>query len=86
MSFQCQYQIGDIVEIADRIDPENQSTIIGTIKHIELDNEIPGLYWLYVFANEEVLNTNIHPTAGYYWNLFADSDAYIRLLNRATIS
>lgn len=82
----CQFQIGDIVEIADRIDPENQPTVMATVKFIEKDNELPGLYWLYLIANEEVLNINIHPEIGYYWNITTNTDNYIRLVSRATIS
>lgn len=86
MNIQCQFQIGDIIEVADRIDPENQPTVLATIKGIEPDNEIPGLFWLYLLANEEVLNTNVHPTLGCYWTLVEDTNDYIRLLSRATIS
>lgn len=81
-----QFQIGDIVEVADKIDPENQPTVIATVKYVEPDNEFVGLYWLYLVANEEVLNTNTHPTLGYYWEIVEDSSDYIRLLSRATIS
>lgn len=82
----CEFQVGDIVEVADKIDPENQTTIIATIKGIEPDNEIEGLYWLYLIANEEVLNVNIHPALGYYWDITHHDSEYIRLLSRATIS
>jgi hypothetical protein len=86
MDSSCQFQIGDIIEVADKLDPENLPTMIATVKYIEPDNEISGLYWLYLIANEEVLNTNMHPTLGYYWELVADSDQYIRLISRAIIS
>lgn len=86
MDIQCQFQIGDIVEVADKIDPENQPTVITTVKFIEQDNEIPGLYWLYLMANEEVLNTNMHPLFGYYWEICPENCPYIRLLSRATVS
>ena len=82
----CQFQIGDIVEVADKIDPENQPTTIATVKYIEKDNEIADLYWLYLIANEELLNTNTHPAFGYYWEIVPDSCPYLRLLSRATIS
>ena len=81
----CQFQIGDIVEIADKIDPENQPTVIATVRHIERDTEL-DLFWLYLMANEEVLNTNIDPKIGCYWDLISDNSDYIRLLSRATIS
>lgn len=82
----CDFQIGDIVEVADKIDPENQPTTIATVKHVEYDNDFVGLFWLYLVANEEVLNTNVHPTFGYYWEIVPDNCPYIRLLSRATIS
>ena len=86
MYIQCQFQIGDIVEVADKIDPENQPTTIATIKHIELDNEMPGLFCVYLIANEEVLNTNMDPTLGYYWEIVPDNCPYMRLISRATVS
>lgn len=83
----CKYEIGDIVEVADNIDPENQATVIATVKLIEQDNEIPELYWLYLVANEEVLNcTDVHPVIGPYWAIREDTNKYIRLLSKATIS
>lgn len=86
MNIQCQFQIGDIVEVADKIDPENQPTVITTVKFIERDNQISDLHWLYLMANEEVLNTNMDPKFGYYWEIVPDDCPYIRLLSRATIS
>lgn len=83
---QSQFQIGDIVEVADKVDPMNQPTVIGTVKHIEPDNDFIGLCWLYIIANEEVLNTNMHSNIGYYWDIVPDTSEYIRLLSRATIS
>ena len=50
------------------------------------DNDFAGLFWLYLIANEEVLNTNTHPVFGYYWEIVPDNCPYIRLLSRATIS
>lgn len=86
MNYQCLFQIGDIIEVADKIDPENQPTVISTIKYIEPDNEIPGLFWLYLLANEEVLNTNMHHAFGYYWEIVPDSCPYIRRISQATVS
>ena len=82
----CQFQIGDIIEVADKIDPENLPTTVATVKYIEKDNDISDLYWLYLIANEEVLNTNIHPTLGYYWEIIPYNCPYLRLISRATIS
>ena len=86
MDVQCGYQIGDIVEVADKIDPENQPKIIATVKYIEQDNEIPSIFWIYLVANEEVLNTNMDPTLGYFWEIFHDDYEYMRLVSRATVS
>ena len=81
----CQYQIGDIVEVADKIDPENLPTTVATVKYIEKDDDFVDLYWLYLVANEEVFNTNIHPLIGYYWEIAPDNCPYVRLLSRATM-
>ena len=83
---ECGFQIGDIVEVADKIDPDNQPTTIATVKHIEQDNDFPNLFWLYLLANEDILNTNMHTTLGYYWEIIPDNCPYIRLISRATVS
>jgi hypothetical protein len=80
----CVFQIGDIVEIIDKIDTTISS--IATVRFIEPDNEIPDLFWIYLMANEEVLNTNLHPVIGYYWDVIPNNSEYIKLLSRATIS
>lgn len=77
------YNIGDIVEVFDKIDPENQSTVIATIKYIEPDNEIKNLYWLYLVANEEALNTNIDPKVGSFWVIREHCNPFIKLINHA---
>ena len=81
----CLFNIGDIVEIADKLDPENIPTEIATVKGIEWDDELEA-FWLYLIANEEVLNVQLHPRYGYYWDLCTDDCQFIRLLSRATIS
>ena len=86
MQIPCPFNIGDIIEVADKIDPENQPTTIATVKYIEVDTDIPGLFWLYLLANEEVLNTNTHPVFGYYWEIVPDDCPCIRLLSKATVA
>lgn len=76
------YHVGDIVEVFDKIDPDFSD--IATIKYIEPDNEYPELNWLYLVANEEVLNTNIHPLIGEYWTVMEDSSSYIKLISGPT--
>ena len=80
----CQFQIGDIIEVADKIDPENLPTTVATVKYIEPDEDFVDLYWLYLVANEEILNTNMH-TFGYYWEIVPNNCPYIRLLSKATM-
>lgn len=79
----CEYAIGDIVEIRDTVDPA--ITDIGTIKFIEPDNDIHGLFWIYVIANEEVLNNKPDQRFGYYWEMLEHTSYRIRLLSRATV-
>ena len=83
---ECVFNIGDIVEVADKIDPENLPTTVATIKKIEPDSNFIGLNWLYLLANEEVLNTRLDPNIGYYWELVPDNCPFIRVLSRATVS
>ena len=81
-----QFEIGDIVEIADEVDPENQPTEIATVRYIEQDNDFPELFWIYLIANEEVLNMNAHPAFGFYWKIIPNTYDYIRLVSKATVS
>ena len=82
----CPFNIGDIIEVADKIDPENTPTTIATVKRIEQDNDFVDLFWLYLVANEEVLNTNADPNIGYYWEIVPDHCPYIRRISDATVS
>jgi len=81
------FSVGDIVEVADKIDPENQPTVTATVKYVEPDDEIEGLYWLYLLADEEVLNAIVddNPAVGNYWTIIEDCSNYIRLLSKATM-
>ena len=83
---ECQFQIGDIVEIADEIDPENQPTEIATVKYIERDNDFQDLFWIYLIANEDILNINSHEAFGFYWKIVPEHYDYMRLISRATTS
>ena len=83
---QCKFSIGDIVEVADKIDPENQPTTVATVKFIEQDDTFPYLFWLYLVANEEILNNKTDNRFGfYYWEIIPDSCPYIRLISASTI-
>ena len=78
------FDVGDIVSIADKIDPDIKT--IATIKYIEPDDEFPNLNWLYLIANEEVLNdTDIHPVIGPYWRIIEDCSPCITLLSKAVL-
>lgn len=76
------YHVGDIIEVFDKIDPDCSD--IATIKYIEPDNEYPGLTWLYLIANEEALNINLHPAIGLYWSVIEDCSTYIKLVSGVT--
>lgn len=59
--------VGDVVIVLDDIDYELTNT--ATIKLIEDDEDIPGLLWLYLRANDESLNTNIDNRIGSFWRV-----------------
>lgn len=61
------FTIGQEVSIIDDID-YNISTP-GTIKFIEPDIEVEGLDWLYIRANDEMLNRQIDNRIGTYWRI-----------------
>lgn len=73
---------GDIVEITDRIDCK--STTIATVKGIEEDEEIKGIFYLYLVANEEALNNKFENKIGNYWEIIESTSPYINILSRAS--
>lgn len=73
------YNIGDIVEIIDAINDD--VVYYGTVRLIEEDNEIPGLFWLYIRANDEELNVNIDQRIGEYFIIIEDCNSRINKVN-----
>jgi hypothetical protein len=80
---QIDWRVGDVVEIVDQVDPG--ITNEGTIKFIEQDNENATLFWLYIVANEEVLNDKPDPKIGMFWELLEHTSDRITLLSRAVL-
>ena len=78
----CVFQIGDIVEVADKIDPENNPKVTATIKFIEQDTDIPEIFWLYLVSNDETMNTNFDSRIGNFWDMSVNMSDYIRLVSR----
>lgn len=68
-------EVGQIITIYDDID--YNITHNATIKLIEKDEEINGLYWLYLRANEEELNTNVDPRIGTFWRIIESTSEKI---------
>ena len=59
--------IGDIIDIIDDIDYEVVHS--GTVRKIEPDDEIEGLFFYYIRANDESMNTNYDPQIGSFWRV-----------------
>ena len=77
------YYIGDIVQVLDHIDLETLTTAV--IKMIEPDEEDENLFWLYLSANNEILNNKYESKYGFaYWDIINSNSEYITLLSRAT--
>lgn len=72
---------GDIIQVLDRIDLETKT--IATIKAIEQDHEIEGLFYLYLVANETALNDKYESKVGNYWDIITNISPYVKLLHRA---
>lgn len=72
---------GDVIRVLDRIDGE--STITATVKYIEEDDEIEGIFYLYLVANEESLNDKFDEKIGYFWTIIESSSPYITIVSRA---
>lgn len=77
------YYIGDIIQVLDHIDLETETTAV--IKMIEQDEDDENLFWLYLSANNDILNNKYEPKYGFvYWDLINANSEYIKLLSRAT--
>ena len=72
----CRFFVGERIKVLDDILGVIQE---GTIFYIELDAEIPGLYWLYLVSDIEEENTIIEPKFGNkpYWKIIPDSSEFI---------
>ena len=87
-----QYELGDIVAVLDNIGLEDFT--FGTIQKIEpndymiSDNTPDGVEgdfnWLYLRANDDLLNTNMDPNIGLYWRVIESVSPYLRLVSKAT--
>lgn len=77
------YNIGDIVQILDHIDLETITTAV--IKMIEPDEDDENLFWLYLSANNDILNNKYEPKYGFvYWDIINSDSEYIKIISRAT--
>lgn len=73
------YEIGSIVRVLDDV-TEDRFTI-ATIKLIEPDEEIPGVHYMYLVANNPALNVNTDPRIGLYWTLYPVTSPYVTLVS-----
>lgn len=75
-------KVGDIVMVVDKIDLDTTTT--ATIRLIEQDDEIEGLFWYYLVANKDEYNTQFDPRIGQYWSVIENVSNYIIPLAEAT--
>lgn len=76
------YYPGDIVYVLDNIDCQTRT--MATVKGIEEDEEISGIFYLYLVAVEESLNDKYEDKIGcWYWEIMASNSPYITILSRA---
>lgn len=68
---------GQIIGIIDNI--TGSEVTYGTIRMIEPDEEIDGLLWLYIRADNEELNTHQLPNGSgiTYWRMIESTSEYI---------
>ena len=74
-----EYKVGDCVLLTDLVDPDTAE--MGTIKFIEEDNEIKGLYWIYIRANKEDLNINFDNKVGNFYAIVEHISNRLKKLN-----
>lgn len=76
------YNIGDVVSLKDKICPDILSH--ATIKYIEPDDENDQLFWLYLVANDSILNDKYDSRFNtLYWEIVASTDPDLELICKA---
>lgn len=75
------FNLGDIVCVLDKIDM--QHVTFAVVKRIEADDEIEGLFYLYLVAHNQELNIN-YQDGIYYWTIIESCNPYLSLIARAT--
>lgn len=86
------YGLGDIVGVLDKIGLDEYT--VGTIQKIEPNTEnffsqdpdvvVPEFAWIYIRANNDILNVNVDPNIGMYWTVIESISPYLRLISKAT--
>lgn len=77
------YPIGTICTYVDELDPDNSVTC--TIKYIEKDEEIEGIWYYYLIANLESLNDKMDPRFPWpYFNIVHHADPKLIPIAQAT--
>ena len=67
--------VGRVVILLDEIDPSIRTK--GTICFEELDDEIDDLFWFYIRANDQGLNTEFDYRFGNYYKVVASTSEYL---------
>lgn len=75
--------VGTIVNLIDRVDPTTGT--VCTIRYVEQDNEFPGLYFYYLSANNDELNTKFDPKIGNFFEMSSNNDEHLIFLSAPTI-
>ena len=78
------YQKGTIVNIVDRIEPTIKT--LCTIKALEQDDLDKSLYFYFLLANDETLNTKYDPQIGYYFDYLEHCNPRIEFVSNTTLS
>lgn len=68
------------VIVLDKIDLQTRTN--ATIVLLEEDNEINGLFYAYLVAENKSLNTQYDPKIGYYWDITVfNNNPYLQIRN-----
>lgn len=66
---------GTVCVLLDRVDYNIYH--ICTIRFVEEDEEVEGVYYYYLLANEDDLNTQEDPRLGKFWTIVGNNDPHI---------
>ena len=75
--------VGTICNLIDKVDVTRGT--VCTIRFVEPDDEITGLYYYYLVANNDELNIQYDPRFGKYFDIVNHDNMYLVAISEPTL-